>query len=379
MADPRIRIVSLTVTEGGYNLDAVTGEFVLDEPGVAADLADGAVPRTSFGLVTEALRRRRERGVAPFTVMSCDNIQGNGHAAHKVFVAFATAKDPELGAWVDANVKLPEQHGRPHHPRHHRRRPRRGARAVRDRGRLAGGLRAVRAVGAGGRLRPRPPPLRGRRGAGRRGRRAVRADEAAAAQRQPPGAVLLRPPGRVPPRARGRAGPAVRAVPARPTWNGRARPTLPPVPGDRPRRLPRTSCISRFSNGEVRDTVARLCTESSDRIPKWLLPVVRDNIAAGGECVRSAAVVASWARYAEGVDEQGEPIEVSTASPSGSSRPRSATGASRLRSSPTARCSATSSTSPGSPSPTCGHSTHLHRVGARATLEQLTAPSRQEG
>jgi mannitol 2-dehydrogenase len=60
----------------------------------------------------------------------------------------------------------------------------------------------------------------------------------------------------------------------------------------------------------VRDTIARLCAESSDRIPKWLLPVIRAQLATGGEIRRSAAVVASWARYAEGVDEEGNPIEV---------------------------------------------------------------------
>ena len=56
--------------------------------------------------------------------------------------------------------------------------------------------------------------------------------------------------------------------------------------------------------------IARLCAESSDRIPKFLLPVIRAQLAAGGEIRRSAAVVASWARYAEGVDDEGEPIEV---------------------------------------------------------------------
>jgi len=68
--------------------------------------------------------------------------------------------------------------------------------------------------------------------------------------------------------------------------------------------------LERFSNPEVRDTIARLCAQSSDRIPKWLLPVVRRQLAAGGEIKRSAAVVASWARYAEGVDDAGNPIEV---------------------------------------------------------------------
>jgi mannitol 2-dehydrogenase len=86
-------------------------------------------------------------------------------------------------------------------------------------------------------------------------------------------------------------------------------PTLPPVPGVDLDDY-KSTLIERFSNPEVRDTVARLCAESSDRIPKWLLPVVRHNLEHDGEIARSAAVVASWARYAEGTDEQGEPIEV---------------------------------------------------------------------
>jgi mannitol 2-dehydrogenase len=86
-------------------------------------------------------------------------------------------------------------------------------------------------------------------------------------------------------------------------------PTLPPVPGVDLAEYKHT-LIERFSNPEVRDTIARLCAESSDRIPKWLLPVIRAQLATGGEIRRSAAIVASWARYAEGVDEYGEPIEV---------------------------------------------------------------------
>jgi mannitol 2-dehydrogenase len=88
-----------------------------------------------------------------------------------------------------------------------------------------------------------------------------------------------------------------------------ATPTLAPVPGVDLRGYKYT-LLERFSNPQVRDTIARLCAESSDRIPKWLLPVVREQLANGGEIRRSAAVVASWARYAEGVDEAGQPIEV---------------------------------------------------------------------
>ena len=91
--------------------------------------------------------------------------------------------------------------------------------------------------------------------------------------------------------------------------NVEATPTLEPVPGIDLGKY-KSNLIVRFSNGQVRDTVARLCAESSDRIPKWLLPVVRHNLEHGVEITLSAAVVASWARYAEGVDDDGQPIEV---------------------------------------------------------------------
>jgi mannitol 2-dehydrogenase len=84
---------------------------------------------------------------------------------------------------------------------------------------------------------------------------------------------------------------------------------LRPVPGVDLGDYKRT-LIERFSNPEIRDTVARLCAESSDRIPKWLLPVIRENLIADRPIRLSAAIVASWARYAEGVDEDGEPIDV---------------------------------------------------------------------
>ena len=86
-------------------------------------------------------------------------------------------------------------------------------------------------------------------------------------------------------------------------------PTLRPVPGIDLHAYTR-GLIERFANPGVRDTVARLCAYSSDRIPKWLLPVIRDNLRTGGPVRLASATVASWARYAEAVDERGEPIEV---------------------------------------------------------------------
>ena len=88
-----------------------------------------------------------------------------------------------------------------------------------------------------------------------------------------------------------------------------ATPTLLPVPGIDLPDYKRT-LIERFANPGVRDTIARLCFGSSDRIPKWLLPVIRENLATGAPIQLSAATVASWARYDEGIDEQGQPIDV---------------------------------------------------------------------
>jgi len=88
-----------------------------------------------------------------------------------------------------------------------------------------------------------------------------------------------------------------------------ARPTLEPVPGVDLDDYIQTLML-RFGNEAVRDTLARLCAASSDRIPKWLLPVIRQNLTTGGPVARSAAIVASWARYAEGTDEAGQPIDV---------------------------------------------------------------------
>ena len=81
MARPEIRIVSLTVTEGGYFVDANTGGFDLNHPDILHDIANPGTPKTVFGIIIEALMKRREADIEPFTVMSCDNLPENGHVA----------------------------------------------------------------------------------------------------------------------------------------------------------------------------------------------------------------------------------------------------------------------------------------------------------
>ncbi len=308
MVDPATRIVSLTITEGGYHVNQVTGELDASDPGLAADLAPGSTPSTVFGFIVEALARRRAAGAAPFTVMSCDNIPGNGHVARKMLTSFAQLKDPSLASWIASEVRFPNSMVDRITP----------VTADSDREALAarfgvedgwpvvcepftqwvleddfGGdrppyedvgvqlvndvepyeLMKLRLLNASHQALCYLGYLAGYRYAHEVCQDKLFVD------------FLLG------------------------YMDREGTPTLPPVPGVDLDRY-KHQLIERFANPEVRDTLARLCAESSDRIPKWLLPVVREQLAAGREIDRATLVVASWARYAEGVDEQGQPIEV---------------------------------------------------------------------
>lgn len=106
LTSPDLRIVTLTITESGYNFDEATGAFRLDPPDVAHDLAGGA-PRTAFGFLVAALEQRRAAGVTPFTVVSCDNLRHNGDTMRRAVVAFAQARDPALASWIEREVAFP--------------------------------------------------------------------------------------------------------------------------------------------------------------------------------------------------------------------------------------------------------------------------------
>ena len=105
LAQPEARIVSLTITEGGYNIDPTTVEF--DVNLVRDDINNHTKPKTVYGIIVEALRRRKERGMKGFTIMSCDNLQENGLMARKAFHGFAKAVDPALSEWMEENVTFP--------------------------------------------------------------------------------------------------------------------------------------------------------------------------------------------------------------------------------------------------------------------------------
>lgn len=107
IADPATRIISFTITEGGYNVDFEQKKFLLDTAAIAEDLNDTAAPKTVFGFLAKGLQRRKEAGLNGLTLMSCDNIQENGEVLHFALDAYLDAFDPELKAWVAAHVHFP--------------------------------------------------------------------------------------------------------------------------------------------------------------------------------------------------------------------------------------------------------------------------------
>jgi mannitol 2-dehydrogenase len=107
LAEPSVRIVSLTITEGGYCIDDSSGEFMAHLPLIQHDLAHPQSPKSVFGFLCAALKQRRDTGIEAFTVMSCDNLPHNGAVARKALLAFAALQDPTLHDWIASHVQFP--------------------------------------------------------------------------------------------------------------------------------------------------------------------------------------------------------------------------------------------------------------------------------
>ncbi|WP_438766294.1 mannitol dehydrogenase family protein [Kushneria sp. TE3] len=107
LSDANTRIVTLTVTEKGYYLSPSEGTLLSEEPAIAADIAHPEAPRTAPGILVEALARRRQAGIPPFTVLCCDNMPDNGERTRRAVVALAERRDTELAEWIDTQVAFP--------------------------------------------------------------------------------------------------------------------------------------------------------------------------------------------------------------------------------------------------------------------------------
>ncbi|WIY51938.1 mannitol dehydrogenase family protein [Devosia sp. YIM 151766] len=107
LTDPAIRIVSLTITEGGYYIDPASQKFDPAHPDIAYDAAHFHAPKTAFGLILAGLVQRRAAGIAPFTIMSCDNIPGNGQVTRNAVAGLAALIDPALADWIKSSIAFP--------------------------------------------------------------------------------------------------------------------------------------------------------------------------------------------------------------------------------------------------------------------------------
>ncbi|MGB3594403.1 MAG: mannitol dehydrogenase family protein [Ornithinimicrobium sp.] len=308
MSDPATRIVSLTITEGGYLVNQVTGEFDAKDESIQSDLEGGSAPTTAFGFIVEALRMRREAGVDPFTVMSCDNLPGNGDTARTMITAFARLKDPDLADWMTEHVPFPN--------------------CMVDRITPVTSSEDIEALAESTGVEDEWPVvcepftqwvLEDDFVSERPAWEEV---EAQLVDDVVPFELMKLRLLNASHQALCYLGVLdgytyahevcqdelfVKFLLGYLEHEGSA--TLPHVP-DTDLEEYRQTLIERFANPEVRDTLARLCAESSDRIPKWLVPVIQHNLEHDGPIEHSALIVASWARYAEGEDEQGNPIKV---------------------------------------------------------------------
>ena len=107
MASPEVKIISLTITEGGYNYNEATKEFDFNTPSIQHDLEHADAPKTIFGYLTQALKLRKERGLKGCTIQSCDNIQGNGHMTKRMLLSYVSKAVPELVEWIESHVSFP--------------------------------------------------------------------------------------------------------------------------------------------------------------------------------------------------------------------------------------------------------------------------------
>lgn len=306
LADPVTALVTLTITEGGYLRQAATGHIDPQAPEPAADAALER-PSSVFGFIARALAARRAAGTAPFTVLSCDNLIDNGVAAREAVAAFAAALDPDLGSWVASEVAFPNSMVDGITPA--------ATSADRDQAAAALGVRDECTVTCEPFrqwvIEDRFPTGRPRwEKAG-----ALLVNDVAPYERMK--LRLLNAGHQVLGCSGALAGfRHIHDVAQDPDlggllevfWADEARPQLEPPPGvdlvDYCRVL-----RDRFSNPGIADPVARIAAQASDRVPTFVLPTLEANLATGGSIDCAAFVLAAWARYLLGRDDNGEPLD----------------------------------------------------------------------
>lgn len=307
MADPATRIVSLTITEKGYCHNPATGTLDEDHPDIVHDLANPARPRSAIGFIVEAISRRVSAGIAPFTLLSCDNLPGNGHVLKRIVTQFAELRDPALAA-VIRNVASPSTMVDRIVP------------ATTDGDRSA----VAAAMGFEDAWPIMTEPFRqwvieedfplGRPAWEKAGALFVQdvsafefmklrllngSHSTLAYLGYLAGAETV---------ADAMALPGMEAL-VEGLMRHEVSPTLPELPGfDLPAY--RAELLQRFRNPALRHRTWQIAMDGSQKLPQRLLGSIRDRLHAEAGYDRLALGVAAWMRYARGLDEAGRPIDV---------------------------------------------------------------------
>jgi len=309
MAHPDTKIVSLTITEGGYNFNPITGDFNFENPDIQNELANPEAPKTVYGYITTALRIRRKQGLSPFTIMSCDNIQHNGDMTRKMVLAFAKRQNAELAEWIEKEIAFPNSmvdritpvttpqiidlvnskyhytdawpvvcepyiqwviednfvNGRP--PLEEV-----GVQFVSDVNPYE--KMKIRLLNAGHSVLGIPGALHGHKTIN-----ACMEDN-------------------------------LFALFMRQFMDKEATPILDKTEGiDLTEYKDRLE--ERFSNPNIKDGISRICSESSAKLPKFLIPTIKENLAIGGSIKYGTFIIVAWCYYSDkGIDIQNSPIDI---------------------------------------------------------------------
>ncbi len=309
MAHSDTKIVSLTITEGGYNYNPTTGNFNFDNPDIQQELEQPDKPKTIYGFLTAALKKRRANGIAPFTVLSCDNIQHNGDMARKMLLTFAQKQDPELAEWIEKEVRFPNT--------------------------MVDRITPVTTPAAMTHLQHtydlidewpvvcepfiqwvvedkfangRPPLER----VGVQFVADVSPYEKMKIRLLNAGHSVLGILGAIHGHLTINAcmEDTVFAGFMRQFMDKEVSPVLGTIEGIDIEKY-KDSLEERFANPNIKDSVSRICSESSAKLPKFLIPTLQENLANNGSIEFATLILAAWCYYSDkGINEQNEPLEI---------------------------------------------------------------------
>jgi len=309
MAHVDTKIVSLTITEGGYNFNSQTGDFNFENKDVQHDLKHLDQPKTVFGYLTAALRKRRAKKITAFSILSCDNIPHNGAVTRKVILDFAKKQDPELATWIEHEVTFPNT--------------------------MVDRITPVTSTTDSNYLKKthnykdewpvicepflqwvvedtfsndRPPleklgvqfvddvlPYENMK---------IRLLNAGHSVLGIPGAVHGHP------SINDCMNDPVYAKFMRQFMDKEATPILKAIVGVNFEAY-KDSLESRFINPNIKDSVSRICSESSSKLPKFLIPTIQDNLAINGSIRYATFILATWCYYSDKeVNENNSPLEI---------------------------------------------------------------------